>query len=146
MKNWEPPDLSGYIPGNAEAIRLLFVPIGDGADVRVSFDDIQVMRFDSSITHATPSARVDLAVYPNPTNPSSTISYTTDVAGPVRLELFDARGRKVRTILEDSRPAGTYTTRFDGVDDRGRAVGSGVYYVRMQLDGRQYSERVVLVR
>ena len=116
----------------------------------VRSDDVEVVRFDSTLTSAPPTASpgyIELDVFPNPTNPSATIRYTLDKNSSVGIALFDVRGRRVRTIFEGTKPAGRHTLRFDGLDDAGRTVASGVYYVRLMADdGRTGGDRVVIVR
>lgn len=84
---------------------------------------------------------------PNPFNPRTTLRFSLAVEAPVSLHIFDAAGRLVRTLLNDQTlAAGDYQRRWDGRDDGGRAVGSGVYLVRLQGNGEMQSRRMVLVR
>jgi hypothetical protein len=69
--------------------------------------------------------------YPNPFNPSTTIRFSLPEARPVRLEVFDELGRTIRTLVSDQRPAGSHVTVWDGRNDQGVAVGSGVYFYRL---------------
>ena len=76
------------------------------------------------------------ANFPNPFNPSTTIPYRIPaVAGmqpvPVRLEIFNSLGQHVRFLLDETRAPGHYRARWDGRDDAGRAIGSGVYLYRL---------------
>jgi hypothetical protein len=69
--------------------------------------------------------------YPNPFNPATEISYSLAQKGRVRIEVYDPTGRKIRTLVDRDRPAGEYTVVWDGGDDSGRRVGSGIYVCRM---------------
>jgi hypothetical protein len=73
--------------------------------------------------------------YPNPFNPSTTIAFDLPRAAQVRLSLFDALGREVRLLLEGAYPAGRQTVRWDGRDQSGREVASGIYLLRMAVRG-----------
>ena len=64
--------------------------------------------------------------YPNPFNPETTIAFTLAEAGPVRLEVFDASGRRVATLLDAPRPAGRHAVRWDA-----GGLASGVYLCRL---------------
>ncbi|MCK5619112.1 MAG: hypothetical protein KAJ17_06920, partial [Candidatus Krumholzibacteria bacterium] len=71
-------------------------------------------------------------VWPNPFNPETNITYS--VPGDHvshTLEIFDARGSRIRTLFSGRRPAGVWKETWDGRDDRGGAVASGVYFARL---------------
>ncbi len=70
------------------------------------------------------------------------LAFTT----PLRLNIMDANGRLVRTLLDGSRPAGSYQLRWDGRDLRGQRAPSGVYYIRLTSPRREERRRVVLLR
>jgi flagellar hook assembly protein FlgD len=67
-------------------------------------------------------------------------------AGPVRVGVFDAAGRHVATIFDGTAPAGPLAVRWDGRDTRGRAAGSGVYWIRAEAAGEKRTTRLVWVR
>jgi FlgD Ig-like domain len=82
---------------------------------------------------------------PNPFRGQATLPFVMAQAGRVRLEIFDLRGRKLATLLDGVREAGPQSARWDGKDDRGRAVGAGVYVAKLSGDGIDFSRRIVLV-
>jgi len=86
------------------------------------------------------------APYPNPFNPSVTVRFTLDEPGRVEVSVYDVRGAKVRTLLLETLGRGPHEARWEGDDDRGMRVGSGVYFVRVESDGRVASRKLVLVR
>ena len=69
--------------------------------------------------------------YPNPFNPSTTIDFAVKEQGRVELAIFDVLGRKVKTLVSESLPMGSYSAMWDGTDNAGSAVPSGVYVYRM---------------
>ena len=79
--------------------------------------------------------------YPNPFNPSTSIPYTLREGGPARLDVFDAAGRHVRTLLDAVQPAGSYTVAFDGL-----GLASGVYHYRLRMSNGVVSRQMALVR
>lgn len=84
---------------------------------------------------------------PNPFNPATVITFELERAGPVRLEVFDLSGRRVRRILDSTRtPAGRYAHRWDGLDERGRAQPSGMYLYRLTSGAEVAGRRMTLVR
>ena len=83
---------------------------------------------------------------PNPFNPHTVISYRLDQAGPVRLALYDVHGRLVRELVNTTRAAGTYDAAWDGMDARGTACASGVYFALLQAGGTRRQTAVTLLR
>ena len=83
---------------------------------------------------------------PNPFNPSASMTVRIDRAADVRLAIFDASGRHVRTLLSGRLPAGELTLTWDGRDDWALAVGSGTYFARLEAGGARRVRRVVLIR
>jgi hypothetical protein len=84
--------------------------------------------------------------YPNPFNPRTTIEYTVPAAGEVRLTVFDPSGSLVRTLVDGARPAGPQWTDWDGRDQTGVPVGSGVYFYRLEAAGQVTTKKMVLVK
>ncbi|MDZ4122284.1 MAG: choice-of-anchor Q domain-containing protein, partial [Candidatus Cloacimonadaceae bacterium] len=65
--------------------------------------------------------------YPNPFNPSTTISFTIPASSHCRLDVYNMRGQKVTTLLNDNRMAGKHSVMWNGLDDQGSKVSSGIY-------------------
>jgi FlgD Ig-like domain len=78
---------------------------------------------------------------PNPFNPSTTIAYEIANDANVRVDVFDARGAHIRTLVEDRTRAGRHDTTWNGTDVRGAPVASGVYFYRLMVDGRAVETR-----
>ncbi len=94
-----------------------------------------------------PAARLLLQAAPNPFNPMTTVTYAIPVDGPVTLELHDARGRRVRRLLAGERQtAGRYKLVFDGRDDVGRDLPTGLYLLRMTTSAAATTRKLMLVR
>jgi hypothetical protein len=70
--------------------------------------------------------------YPNPFNPHTTISYSLPENSHVSLKIFSVTGQLVRTLQEGNRSAGRHVASWDGLNDKGNSVGSGVYFYRLQ--------------
>jgi hypothetical protein len=76
-----------------------------------------------------------LANTPNPFNPRTTVRFELPLAAAVRVDVYDASGRLIRTLFEGTRAPGTHTLDWDGTDHAGRGVASGVYFARLRVDG-----------
>ena len=70
--------------------------------------------------------------FPNPFNPSTALRYELPVASEILLEVFNAAGQRVRTLVDGQRAAGRYLAEWDATDDGGRALATGVYFYRLR--------------
>jgi len=90
------------------------------------------------------------AAYPNPFNPTTTIPYELRGSGgsaAVRLEILDLRGRVIRTLVNEVQARGHgYTSMWNGRDDTGNGVASGLYMSRLLVDGVEQARMVTLVK
>ena len=84
--------------------------------------------------------------YPNPFNPSTKITYGVPANGHVSLAIFNLLGQRVATLFEGMKAAGTHTAVWNGVDESGRNVPSGVYIYRMEGGGVSQAKRMVLMK
>jgi hypothetical protein len=86
------------------------------------------------------------SVVPNPFNPSTQITFRLESREDVDVEIFNAAGRRVRTLQLGVLPPDLHVVRWDGADDAGRSVASGVYMVRVQAGGVSVSAKATLVK
>jgi aminopeptidase N len=116
----------------------------------VSFDpDEWILRsviFDGIVDAPEASAALAISARPNPFNPHTTLRLEAPRAGAARVVVFDARGRRVRTLLDAEIAAGVTDVRWDGRDHGGREVAAGVYFAVFEQAGRQETTRLALVR
>ncbi len=84
--------------------------------------------------------------YPNPFNPSTNISYYLPKRSHVRLVIFDVRGALVRTLADGVQGVGAHTSLWNGTNDTGCPVASGVYYYRIEADKQVITKKLVIIR
>jgi len=84
--------------------------------------------------------------YPNPFNPTTTIEFNADKAGKARLTILNLRGQVVKTLLNDEVAAGKSAIVWDGKDDRGQGVASGLYLYRLEMNSKAETKRMLLVK
>lgn len=83
---------------------------------------------------------------PNPFNPSTEICYHVPTSSRVRVAVYDAAGRLVDVLVDRTVEAGDHTVVWNGVDSRGRAVDSGVYFCRFVCGDRTFTRKMILLR
>jgi len=84
--------------------------------------------------------------YPNPFNPSTTIRFDMNKAGRVVIDIFNIKGQKVRELVSGVWQAGQHSVVWNGTDNNGRAVSSGVYFYRMQTEGYSGVKKMLLMK
>lgn len=97
--------------------------------------------------HETLPLRFALAQnYPNPFNPSTTFEYSLPVSARVSLTIFNILGREIRTLGRSEQPAGYHTILWDGLDESGSRVSSGVYFYRLAAGPYSHTRKMVLLK
>ena len=84
--------------------------------------------------------------FPNPFNPSTSIVFELPRPMQARLEIYDVRGRRIRTLFSGPAQAGSTTVDWDGLDDGGNAVASGVYTYALVTEDGTSARRMTLVK
>lgn len=131
----------------------LRVHLKSGSTITVPADSISRMAFslatgiqDASTSGYAPTAFRLLQNYPNPFNPSTTIAYETISTSDVRLRIYDTRGALIRDLVHDAQSAGLHQVIWDGTDDGGAHVASGVYISVVQCGGQMLSRKMILMK
>ena len=122
---------------------------------RVSGDRDETGTYTLSVTDVTGTAS-KLAVAdgppglapnaPNPFNASTLIPYRLDADGPVRLEIYNLLGQRIRTLVDEAQAAGSYRVHWDARDGRGAVVAAGVYLVRLHYPGGVQTRRMLYLK
>jgi hypothetical protein len=91
-------------------------------------------------------SRLTASNYPNPFNPSTTISYSLPQDGRVELAIYNVKGQRIRTLISEGQVTGTHNITWDGTDDHGQPVGSGVYLYRLQRGSLSSTNKCILLK
>jgi len=94
----------------------------------------------------TPQEFVLLQNYPNPFNPTTTISYTLKENARVNLKIYNTLGQVVKTLVNDQQQAGARTVHWDGTNEFGARVASGVYIYRIEANNFVQSKKMVMMK
>jgi hypothetical protein len=84
--------------------------------------------------------------FPNPFNAKTTIRYQLKEAAHVNVEIYDILGQKVNTLIDQNQPAGYYTIQWDGTNEQGQTLASGIYIVRLKSRSVTKSRKLAIVK
>jgi hypothetical protein len=84
--------------------------------------------------------------FPNPMNPTATIKYSIGTPGKVQLRVFDVSGRVIRTLVDQTKTAGAYSVIWDGKNDGGERVASGVFFYQLNAPGTELNKKIVILQ
>ena len=138
----------GLLPGDSVWLRFRLVSDaavqGDGWYIDSVYLGGDPQSVDAS--DPKPSIQVLQPPTPNPFNHSTLLGFDLDRPAEVRLLVYDVLGRRVRTLWSGAREAGHGRLEWDGRDDRGRPLASGVYLARLELNDETYTCKMMLLK
>ena len=108
--------------------------------------------FDSAPTNVTEEKKsipVEFALsqnYPNPFNPETQIGYALPTDSYVKLSIYNVLGQKVKTLVDEKKSAGYHSTHWDGKDDKGDDVSSGIYFYKLQTDKFDQVKKMLMMK
>ena len=119
--------------------------LGDGGSIyQLNLDEL--VGVEVPAVHPIPVSMQLFQNYPNPFNPVTNIRYRLAQGGPVHLAIYNLLGQRVRTLVNLRQSPGEYTVRWDGRNEAGRPVSSGLYFYRLQTGDKQLMRKMLLVR
>jgi len=105
-------------------------------NTNVSSDDVTV----------TPSTELLAQNYPNPFNPTTTIAYNMVEEGNVSIEVFNIKGQKVKTLLNEHMTVGDHLLVWEGTNDNNQKVSSGIYFYKMKSGNYSSTKKMILMK
>ena len=116
------------------------------------FDDLTIQKISSAVTsvdgfgHFIPATFMVNQNYPNPFNPSTRISYYLPNASNVKILIYDMLGREVKSLVNDYQTQGTHDVMWNGDNNFGGKVASGVYIYRVIAGSNVATKKMVLLK
>ena len=142
--------------GPGSLVSLVFDPKDEKGSVRIRTERAVVLQAGGQMAAPSLPDPVRLSLppdsfyllqnIPNPFNPETTIAYELPEAVQVKLAIFNLVGQRVRSLVDEFKTAGRYEARWDGQDDFGRDVGSGVYFYSLEAGTFSTTKRMLLIR
>jgi len=148
-KGTDAPDGKFYHPTAVTVLDSARVAVADS--VLGGAPRIQVFYWGDAVPTSvptTPRTFRDTLVqnFPNPFNPTTTIAFSLAGRSHVVLAIYDVRGALVRTLVNETRTAGDYRIEWDGRNNAGSSVSSGVYFYRLVAGTFQSTKKMVLLK
>ena len=116
---------------------------GESSITKPAFIDVTVDDIDETQVPLTTQLRGN---YPNPFNPETTIYFDLASDSVVSIEIFNVRGQRIRILTNNHYYAGKHSVMWNGTDDSGKFVGSGIYFYRMRINGYTKTNRMVIIK
>ena len=146
---------NGYIPGSGTSVSPHTYTFVDRTNTgqrfyrlseadstgEIFFSDHVLLQMPTAVNEPVPTAYALSQNYPNPFNPSTSIRYEIAEGGHVLLAVYDVLGREVATLVNERKPAGTYTVQFSG-----SGLASGIYFCRLTAGTLMEIRKLVLER
>lgn len=98
----------------------------------------------SNNSNVSPVLTLSASNYPNPFNPETTISFTVPQNGQTSVKVYNLKGQEVRSLLNKEMTAGSSSIVWNGTDNSGDNVASGLYFVRVQNNGKAVTRKMLL--
>jgi len=134
------------------------IPYNNIRDIFVAEDGVIWLGFGGglvSFTYEEPNAVKDnskpdvfglLENYPNPFNPTTTIKFSISESGFTNLTIYNITGQKIRELISDNFDAGIHSVSWDGRDNYGDVVSSGIFFSRLEMGERVDFSKMMLVK
>jgi PKD repeat protein len=123
-----------YTEAGSYSVKLT-VSNGSETEMLTRFNYIQVDPTDAD-TDIIPLETKLVGCFPNPFNPSTTIRYDLKEPAFIEIQILNNKGQMVKDLVEEDQPAGQYSIRWSGRDEYGNKVSSGVYFYKMNVNGK----------
>jgi murein DD-endopeptidase MepM/ murein hydrolase activator NlpD len=134
--------------GYSYSFNVSFAKVAEGGSStgKLSLEDSISKDNESSEKGTAPTAYMLSQNYPNPFNPETEISFSLPERTQVSLIIYNILGKKVMTLVNETRDAGTYNVRWNGKDEAGNALASGIYFCRLKTESFEKTMKMVMMK
>ncbi len=151
-----PKDMVIALPGQVTRIKATFDKPGRYVwhCHILSHEDHEMMRVlevtdpnaNKQVVQNNQQSGASLSASPNPFNPETTLQYTIPQPENVRIDVYDITGRRVKTLVNSRRAAGTYSIRWNGRNESGQYVSSGMYFARLEAGKLVAKQKLIFAK
>ncbi len=101
----------------------------------------------ASSAYETPEKQINFVdIFPNPGNPVFHFMFTAQQDALVRIEIFNILGERIKTVYHSMVSKGSYRIRWDGMDENGQSVPSGIYFAQIQIGSRRIARKIIVLK
>ncbi|MFB3844571.1 MAG: M14 family zinc carboxypeptidase [Candidatus Cloacimonadaceae bacterium] len=122
----------------------------DLTDPGWTIDNLRIVTGSATPASDETSGQIPLTIllqtYPNPFHDCTTIKFTTGTETTLKIEIYNIKGQKVKTLTNQLYKRGNYSLSWDGTDDKGSALASGVYFCRLTCRQKVMTEKLLLLK
>ena len=112
----------------------------------MKIDEISIYSGTSTYEEELSSPKTMVSNYPNPFNPQTNIVYNLPESGRVKITIHDIKGRKIKTLVNETKNAGRNSIIWKGKDDSGKVVSSGVYFYKVKTKNQTINKKMLLLK
>jgi len=118
------------------------------AEIHQMLRKFGISESDDQTNQSAESSGENLSIrsYPNPFNPETNIEYNLKSSVQVSIIIYDIQGKRVKSLADDYRQAGTHTIKWNGLNESGSQVPSGVYFIRIAAGNETLNHRIVMMK
>ena len=109
-------------------------------------DDDDIDLIGVGVDDQVTATKIQLYNYPNPFNPETKIYFTAEYAANTELFIYNIKGQKIKTLINKNLPAGEHSVVWDGKDENGKPVASGIYYYQLNTGKNPISKKMLLMK
>jgi hypothetical protein len=122
------------------------VQVAQGEDIILNIPLVLTNVANDDNIQSPEPADFGLTNYPNPFNPTTTISFIIPYTGDIKLSVLNIKGQRVKGLYSGLISKGHHCIVWSGLDDRGTVVSSGVYFVRVEMNGMSQTHKLILIK
>lgn len=120
-----------------------YVPVDTLLEITILITDQDYSKVDDEVVSNT----FKLQNYPNPFNPETNISYSIPEKGKVELNIYNIKGQKVKTLVNETQVSGEHTVVWNGTNKQNKRVASGVYFYKLEVnDSKLLINKMLLLK
>lgn len=128
------------------------INLNNGESVEFNIEEIEQITFDSDASVEEIAEFISqipikfLKNYPNPFNPTTTISFEIKEAGNIKVEIFNMKGQKIKTLLDERINSGKHSVIWNGKNNKNKRVSSGMYFYKVSINGNQKINKMIMLK
>ncbi len=131
---------------NGDGYNDIFFQTFNSLDSSRTIQAYSIVEIQEAQNNTRPYMDLQLSNYPNPFNPTTTISYSLPEEGNVCIEVYNIKGQKVKQLINKNQESGYHTIKWNGTDQNNKNVGSGVYFYKVKTEKSSLINKMIMLK